>query len=189
MSVVLATAWIVSAAIALRRRRLRYQRAGRIWRESRPERRLDALGPALAANDRGEIDAAAWFLAGCAHLRAGQTRQAARAFGASHHADCDLESAALLTFACLKASTADSSDLLEQIVETWEEMCRPPIASRDNERLMIDCLESTTRDPPELSPIGRLAWAVAGPGLQSRIEAALVDGRPGWEMWLRPGQA
>ncbi len=86
----------------------------------------------------------------------------------------------MLTFACLKASTDERSGILEHIFETWNELGRPAVAAHREEGLLFDCLESTTRDLPELSPIGRLAWLMVAPDQQSDIERSVREGGSRW---------
>jgi hypothetical protein len=124
---------------------------------------------------------AAWYLCGCACLTGCRTRQAARAFGMAHHADSGLETAALLTFACLKASDGEDSDLIEQITTTWHEMKKPDILRRQEDRLLLDCLEATTgRAPVSLSPLGRMTWLIAGPVLRERLERLIAGDDARW---------
>ena len=179
---VLIAGWIVFSIIReAARQRQCYRTATRIWRESPPLLRANALKPLL---DDLNINAPAWYLHGVALLREGRTREAARAFGIAHHADGNLETAALLTFATLKArdrgyqqspgnvevADAGYSDFVERVTETWEEMKRPEIARKPQDQQVLDCLESTTRDAPALSPLGRLIWLVSSPTDQSRLE-------------------
>jgi hypothetical protein len=123
----------------------------------------------------------AWYLCGCACLGEYRAKHAARAFGMAHHADSNLETAALLTFACLKASDGEDSDLIEQITTTWHEMKKPDILRRQEDRLLLDCLETASaKAPPSLSPLGRLAWLVVGPVLRDRIERLVAGNDPRW---------
>lgn len=122
--------------------------------------------------------APAWYLLGCSLLRDDLTEEAARAFGMAHHRDCNLQTAALLTFACLKTKSDDSADIIDQIITTWEELGRPDILRRAEDRLLLECLAQTTREAPRLSALGRMIWLVAGPANQSRIEELLETDGP-----------
>ncbi len=184
-ALVVIAALLVIAITSARDRSRRFHGASNAWLDTRPGGRVDALGPYLTPDRLGNRNAAAWFLLGCARLREGRIGEAARAFGVAHHADYRIESAALLTFACLKASTAERSGILEQIFETWDEIGRPAVAAHREEGLLFDCLESTTRDLPELSPIGRLAWLVVGPDQQSDIERSVREGGSRWAEAMR----
>lgn len=171
LGIVVLAAVLMTLGAAARRRR-RYDSAVRLWMETAPERRRKAFedriqGPA--------IDAAAWYLLGCAYLQEGRPRLAARAFGVAHHADYTLETAAMLTFACLKASDGPDSDIVEQMIRTWHEMREPNLLHREEDRLMVECLASTTA-PPALSPLGRLIWLTVSPDQQGKIQKMLTNG-------------
>lgn len=98
----------------------------------------------------------------------------------AHHCDCNLETAALLTFSCLKASEGEESDIIEQAVITWHEMDRLDPVGRAEDRCMLDCLASAAGGAPALSPLGRLIWLVTSPAQQSRLEAILASTDPRW---------
>lgn len=153
------------------------------WRNARFQRRCRSRAVAQFTSDPTESresrmsrlvecepqNAAAWYLLGAIALRKGRVRDAARAFGFAFHRDCDLESAALLTFACLKARE-DGAQMVELIRLTWEEMKRPALLARAADRELAACLASTTRDPPTKSPIDTLIWNATGAEDQRRIE-------------------
>ncbi len=122
----------------------------------------------------------AWFLYGCSRLQAQQVMEAARAFGMAHHRNCNLESAALLTFACLKANEAAASDILEQVLATWNEMKRPDVRHSPEDRQVMDALKSQDPEPRELSPLGLLIWRAVDPAHRRRIEALLGSDDPRW---------
>ncbi len=172
---VVATLILAAGATAFldaRRRRREYDLATRLWRDTPDEERLDAL-TALAVD--GHTNGPAWYLIGCAHLRLSHPKQAARAFGIAHHADCNLETAALLTFACLKARDGEDSDIIEQINDTWHEMNEPNIFHRKEDRRILACLGETSKTtPPGLAPPEQLAWSVLGPAARSSNSLARV---------------
>ncbi len=133
----------------------------------------------------GEIDAATWYLAGVQALRAGRVREAARAFGIAHHADHRLMTAALLTFAGLKASGGGSSDLIQAIAQTWREMKCPALRASEVDALMMDALVRT--GAPEmagLSDLGTLTWCVTSDAERTRLRELIVSG-PEWARALR----
>lgn len=161
------------AALRARRREQSYEQALAAWRTLGPAERISAIRALAEASDHGTRNAQAWFLLGCHHVAEKDFRMAARAFGIAHHADYRFTSAALLTFAALKAASPGGGDWTTLLAATWQEVGRPdPFKSREDARTLA-CLESTTRDPPLLSPLGRLAWLVSGPDCQSRIEYTL----------------
>jgi hypothetical protein len=190
--VILATAGLVAVLVVvhrwrlLKRRQELYQRAIELWRATPPDERTDALDRMTQACP---ANAAAWYLRACAELAADRPREAARGFGAAHHADCDLESAALATFASLKVGEHEGGDLISQIVETWKEMNRPPLMRKAVDRALLDGLLSTSRDAPPLSPLGRLIWAIGGPARQQEIERRVADPGDALGAALRSDQA
>ena len=165
-----------------RRARRRYAEALRIWTEKRPAEWAAALRR-LIEREEGP-NGAAWYLLGCAQLWQGETQAAARAFGMAYHADWNLQTAALLTFACLKSVQEEDGELLRPIVATWEEMKSRPIEETEVDQMMLQCLEATTRDAPALSEVGRLAWLCGGPAQQEAIER-LLETRADWSAPLR----
>ncbi len=169
-----------SAVRGARRRRVQYNEAVRLWRET-PEPRRREVFAALPLD--GELNAPAWFLRGCTCLRRHDTREAARAFGMAHHADWRLENAALLTFACLKATDGPGSDIAAQLAATWREMKRPDLLRRPEDRLLLACLAETTPGLPELSDLGRLAWLMVGPELRPAVaeQFAMEREAAAWE--------
>ncbi len=184
--------WIAAAialaagiAPAMRRwmqRRRKYAAALAAYRSAAQADRAAALD---RLRDRSENNAIAWFLLGCEHLRAERIQLAARSFGLAYHADCRIESSALLTFACLKASSRTGSDIISMLISTWHEMKRPDIARRALECSLLDCLARTTRDPPAgLTPLGRLAWLTAPPRMQGDMEQGLLHRQTKWQaLW------
>lgn len=165
---------MADALLAARRRQRGYQQALDAWRTSHPPERTAIITKLAAATDDGTRNAQAWFLLGCHHLAQGEFRQAARAFGIAHHADYRFASAALLTFAALKAASPGGGDWITVLAATWHEVGRPDPAHSPEDARTLACLEATTRDPPLLSPLGRLAWLVSGPEAQAKIEQILL---------------
>lgn len=175
--------WIAGAAVfvaalsallqsAQRQRNTRL--ATDLWVRSAPADRRRLLDDFI---DLKPETAAAHYLYGCACLREGDVAAAARAFGAAYHADYRLESAAMLTFACLKAyaDEAGTGTLRQHVLTTWDEMKRHRLAISAIERSVIEALGDSARAvaaawrPPALDP-GRAA--VNGAGLDA---AQLLD--------------
>jgi hypothetical protein len=172
--VVLAAASALHAALT---RRKQYAEADALWRRTAEEDRVEALQAEL---DRSRHNAPAWYLLGVASLRRCHAKSAARAFGMAHHMDCRIETAVLLTFACLKSDDGEQSGILEQIISTWEEMHRPDVLQNREDRVLLQCLADTAGEPPPLSPLGRLAWLVTGPVHQQRFERLLAENDEPW---------
>ena len=162
------------AVLSERRRRRSYDHALEAWRTLGPIERVATIRNMAEASDNGTRNGQAWFLLGCHHLAECDYRRAARAFGVAHHCDYRFASAALLTFAALKAAGPGGGDWIALLAATWHEVGRPDPARTPEDARTLACLESTTRDPPKLSPLGRLAWLVSGPDWQSRIEKTVL---------------
>lgn len=187
MAYLLALAALIGTAIAVvflisRKRHQAERRAIAAWLAAPAERRGEAMQRLLG--EPGASAAAAYLLA-VHQLRGGEVKKAARDFGIAHHGDFHLETAALLTFACLKASEGPESDIVEQIVRTWGEMKRPQIGRSAGEQALLACLAQTTRDPPPLSPIGRLVWYVVSPDKCREVEQLFFGEAPAWAAELK----
>lgn len=153
--------------LARRRSRARAAEAIRVFGQSDP----DNLEKELAAlTERSPESALAWYLLGTAQLRRGGVQNAARSFGMAHHRDCGLESAALLTFACLKTREGDEEELIHQIVTTWGEMKRPDLRATAVDRVAAACICLPGR-PENLSPLGALAWSAGNEAVRQGIRA------------------
>lgn len=136
-------------------------------------------------NASGDVDAATWYLAGVQALRAGRVREAARAFGIAHHADFELVSAALLTFAGLKASSGGVADVVPLIVATWREMKRPALGETHVDGLMLGAITQTAPPMPRGgSALAALIWGVTNEAERRRLQE-LIDAGPEWARDLR----
>lgn len=137
----------------------------------------------------GPDRAAAWFLLGTDLLRAGRMADAARAFGMAHHADWQLESAALLTFTCLKSRDEGGEAFLRHLTTTWIELRRPVPGERAVEQLVLDGLAENGEEPSRLSALGRVAWRVGPPEVREAL-SRITSGNSEIEDWaeaLRTG--
>ncbi|QDV89267.1 hypothetical protein RAS2_03320 [Phycisphaerae bacterium RAS2] len=160
----------LGTVFSVRARRARYRSAIQAWRAAPPDRRAEALEPFATGPDR----AAAWFLLGAERLRTGDMADAAKKFGMAHHSDWELESAALLTFTCLKSRDEDGEAFLRHLSTTWTEMRRPALGAREAEQLVLDSLAEDGDESARLSMLGLVAWRVGPPGARealSRIAA------------------
>lgn len=173
--------YCAAGALHARRRRKRYRLAMDRFISTPEDIRTRAMQTLI---DGSATHGPAWYLLGCALLRTSRTKEAARAFGFAHHCDCNLETAALLTFACLKAKEGEGSDIIEQILITWEELGQPDLARRVEDRRMLSCLASTSRDA-STTPVlhGRdgleqLIRLVIDPMQKSRFEQMIAKGDP-----------
>ncbi len=161
-----------------RRREWAYKRAIDAWRtHPSHDDKAAALSP-LTTGSR--FSGPAWYLLGCLYLRQGRTREAARSFGMAHHQNCQLLTAALLTFACLKTQEGQDCDLVEQIVATWHEMKRPPLLQSAEDRRILTCVAETEGEPPSASPLARIIWLVASPTNKARLMSLIGSDDPRW---------
>ncbi|GJQ25548.1 MAG: hypothetical protein HBSAPP02_05800 [Phycisphaerae bacterium] len=175
----------LGTALAARARRARYRAALQAWRAATPDRRSTAMASVPFGPDR----AVAWFLLGVDWLRAGRMVDAARAFGMAHHADWALESAALLTYTCLKSRDEFGETFLRHLSNTWSEMRQPALGARAAEQLVLEGLADEGDEPAQLSTLGRVAWRVGPPGTREalkRIAAGTVE-LEDWAKALRAG--
>lgn len=136
----------------------------------------------------GPNRAVAWFLLGTDLLRAGRMADAARAFGMAHHADWQLESAALLTFTCLKSRDESGETFLRHLSTTWVEMRRPVLGERAAEQLVLDGLTEDGEEPARLSMLGRIAWRVEPPGAREAL-SRITSGDAEMEDWAEAFRA
>jgi hypothetical protein len=177
LAVPVAIVGIIAVAGALgasRRRRRSYHDAIVLWQQTAPTQRRAVLEKHV---DGADFSAPAWYLLGCAYLQEGRPRLAARAFGVAHHADWQLESAALLTFACLKAAEGPDSDVIQQAVQTWREMREPDLFHHVPDRIMLTGLAATAPAlPPLLSPLGQLIWLTVSESQRRRVETMAANG-------------
>lgn len=165
-------------------RRVRYSQILREWRDGKTWTMANAFEGVGQSADP-QTTAMRLYLAGVSLLQAGRVKEAARAFGAAHHSNPHLETAALLTFACLKAKEGEDTDLLEQVVQTWQEMKSPDVVAHAPDRLIVELLTDVKGCSTSLSPLGRLAWGVLPPSQQARMAQLLNDATCRWVDPLR----
>lgn len=165
-------------------RRVRYSQILREWRDGRTWTMTNAFEGDGQSTDP-QTTAMRLYLAGVSSLRGGRVKDAARAFGAAHHNNPHLETAALLTFACLKAKEGRDTDLLEHVVRTWREMKSPDVVAHAPDRLIIESMTDVKGCSVRLSPLGRLTWGVLPPSQQARMAELLNDATCRWVDPLR----
>lgn len=132
------------------------------WSGTPPERRVQVFGERVRQAPDSCADLYFW---GAALVHDRRISDAARAFGAAYHRDCDLESAALMTFACLKAgASSDVRESLPTLIErTWDEMRRPRLGRRPIERRVLGVLlPSATTETGEIELRHFIAAMIAG---------------------------
>ncbi|MBK8266884.1 MAG: hypothetical protein IPK83_00685 [Planctomycetes bacterium] len=142
------------------------------------ERSITAFRESIASSDDSALrdlirtnpkNAGGWYFLGVLHLRACRIREAARCFGAAYHRNCDLETAVLFTFACLKARDGRQSDIVDQLLATWNEIREQDAPRTPDDRRIAEVLAETAPTETGLSLLGRLIWSVVGPDQRQSI--------------------
>lgn len=110
---------------------------------------------------------------GCHCLDRGCPALAVRHMMIAHHAEPDLESAALLVFAGLSWVGRRTTPLLAVLLQTWEEFRRPQFDRFPRERLLLDLLAQEPLPAGSLSPLARRLLRLPIPALRRQIRAAL----------------
>ncbi len=138
-----------------------------------PADRLAAqLEAGLAAEPRCPVTR---YLLACHCFDHGRSALAVRHMMTAHHAEPQLESAALLAFAGLNWIGQRGAALLPVLLETWEEFHRPEFDRRPKERLLLDAFAE--RDPglESVSPLARRLWRLPIQTLRAQIRSAVLS--------------
>lgn len=161
---------LIEHLLEKRRRRTGYRDLLKEWSATPEIERKRLIDLWLEKNPRC---GAAWFLLGVLDLRSGRTRHAARAFGMAHHCDVRIESAALLTFTCLKANEGCSQDFTEQATRTWIEMKRPLIGESWEEKSIFQIVETSYQ--LEQSPPTRLSQLIYSSSRSNTVQPTVAQ--------------
>ncbi|MBX3394630.1 MAG: hypothetical protein KF841_04610 [Phycisphaerae bacterium] len=140
------------------------------WRETPPPERMNRLKAIVEAEPN---NATAWYLLGAVRLRAGQTREAARCFGAAYHRDDRFESAAILTFSCLKSREDDYADFVFSAIATYREVREKNPGRTALDAGVLNALDDEGRPLAAFSPIGRVIWCMTSPENRNRLDRIL----------------
>lgn len=170
--------FVLANSSAAYRRRRGYRRVLHNF-QARPRLTLPWLPD---GQSNASAEGVCWYLRGCLAMRAGCMRDAARAFGMAHHADCHLQTAALLTFAGLKSADGAENDFLMQLVQTWHEMKRPDVDREVEDNMVVEGLLAADPVGDGFSPLGRLAWMVSGEEQRGRLNELAAHPSD----WCRP---
>lgn len=119
--------------------------------------------------------AVARYLAGCASFDAGRPASAVSDLMVAHHADSQLESAALLVFAGLSACGRPHEPLLRVMLETWEEFRRPKFDRTPRERWLLDALAVSDGALRGASSLARRLGRLPIPTLRRQIVQAIAS--------------
>ena len=138
-----------------------------------------AARAAPEALDRRLADAprcpAARYLLGCHCFDSGRAAQGVRHMMIAHHAEPDLESAALLVFAGLSFVGQRGARLLPVLLDTWVEFRRPQFDRRRRERLLLDAVAEPAPGLERVSPLARRLWRLPLRTLRAELREALAS--------------
>lgn len=114
------------------------------------------------------------YLLGCRAFDRGRPASAVRHMMVAHHADADLESAALLVFAGMNAVSRPGVPLLTVLLDTWVEFRRPQFDRYARERRLLTAFAARWEGPPTVSDLTRRLWRLPIQTLRSQIREALA---------------
>ncbi len=115
------------------------------------------------------------YLLGCYCFERGQAATAVRHMMVAHHAEPQLQSAALLVFAGLNWVGRRGARLLPVLLETWEEFRRPEFDRSVRERLLLDAFAAPDPGSEHLPPLARRLWRLPIQALRAQIRQAVVS--------------
>jgi hypothetical protein len=115
------------------------------------------------------------YLLGCRCYNQGQPATAARHLMIAHHAEPQLQSAALLAFAGLNWVNRRGTPLLPVLLETWEEFRRPEFDRLPLERTLLDAFAVPDPGLAQLPSLARLLWRLPIPMLRAQIRDAVIS--------------
>lgn len=118
--------------------------------------------------------AATRYLLGCRALDRGRPASAVRHMMVAHHADPDLESAALLVFAGMNAVSRAGVPMLTVLLDTWVEFRRPQFDRYARERRLLSAFAAEWEGPPSVSDLTRRLWRLPIQVLRSQIREAVA---------------
>jgi len=138
--------------------------------------RADELGDRLAARLTDHPRCAGTrYLLGCQCLERGRPATAVRHMMVAHHAEPDLQSAALLVFSGLNWIERRGAPLLSVLLDTWNEFRRPEFDVRRRERRLLDALAESDPGLECVSPLARRLWRLPIRTLRAQIREAIVS--------------
>jgi hypothetical protein len=136
-----------------------------------PDKLADRLAAALAENPRCPITR---YLLACQGFDRGRSALATRHMMIAHHAEPQLESAALLAFAGLNWIARRGTALLLVLLDTWEEFRRPEFDRCRVERRLLDAFAESEPGLAHVSPLARRLWRLPIHTLRAQIRQAVL---------------
>jgi hypothetical protein len=137
-----------------------------------PERLATLLEERVRAEPRCPV---ARYLLGCTAFDRGRIATGVRHLMVAHHAEPQLQSAALLVFAGLNSVQRRGQALLPVLLETWEEFRRPQFDQLPRERLLLDAFAAPDPGLAQLPPLAQRLWRLPIPLLRAQIREAVVS--------------
>jgi len=115
------------------------------------------------------------YLAACQCFDRGRSGVAVRHLMVAHHAEPDLESAALLVFAGLNWVSRRGAALLPVLLDTWEEFRRPEFDRHLKERALLDAFAEPDPGLAQVAPLARRLWRLPIATLRAQIREAVLS--------------
>ncbi len=131
-----------------------------------------ALTRRLDAQPRCPI---ARYLLGCHCFDRGRPATGVQHFMIAHHAEVQLQSAALLAFAGLSWVSRPGAPLLPVLLATWEEFRRPEFDRRPVERALFDTFSAPDPGLDQLPTLARRLWRLPVATLREQIRQAVLS--------------
>jgi hypothetical protein len=115
------------------------------------------------------------YLLGCQCFDRGNSATAVRQLMVAHHAEPQLESAALLAFAGLNWVSQRGAALLPVLLETWEEFRRPEFDRLRKERLLLNAFAELDPGLEHVSLLARRLWRLPIRTLRAQIREVILS--------------
>jgi hypothetical protein len=134
--------------------------------------RLRRLERQLAESPRCPVTR---YLLGCQCFDQRQIAVGVRHMMVAHHAEPDLQSAALLVFAGLNWCSRKSAPLLPVLLQTWEEFRRPEFDQYGKERLLLSAFAEPGAGLDLVSQLAQRLWRLPIAALRAQIRDAIAS--------------
>ena len=131
-----------------------------------------ALHRRLAAQPRCPV---ARYLLGCHCFDHGLPATGVQHFMIAHHAEVQLQSAALLAFAGLTWVGRSGAPLLPVLLDTWEEFRRPEFDRHPIEQALLNAFAAPDPELAQLPDLARRLWRLPFATLREQIRQAVLS--------------
>ncbi len=143
----------------------------RQYARSDPQRLRAMLDERLSAEPRCPV---ALYVLACWCLDHGRPATAVRHLMIAHHAEPQLQSAALLAFAGLNWVSRRTAPLLPVLLETWDEFRRPVFDRYPREQALLDAFAAPDPGLATLPPLAGRLWRLPIQTLRGQIRSAVL---------------